>query len=289
MIELRALAQAWLEGLGATTLHASALVIVVLLVQAMVGQRLAPRWRSALWWLVIARLALPVVPGAPWSMMNLLGGIETSELGPSGANGASPGLAFPIMLGSWALGAFMFVVFIMQRTRTHRRLLNEAAPLGGASTRRLFDECRSRMGVRTPVTLWRCGHVSSPMLAGMIRPRLILPADAASLGDRTLRDVFLHELAHVRRRDIAASWLVTALLVLHWFNPLLWLAAWRVRVDRECACDALALSSMDHAERFDYGESLLALLSRMVNARRPRDRCRGRCRARWAWANRSVT
>jgi len=57
-----------------------------------------------------------------------------------------------------------------------------------------------------------------------------------------LRYVFLHELGHLKRGDILVNWLMALPLVLHWFNPLVWYAIQRIRVDGESACDALALS-----------------------------------------------
>jgi beta-lactamase regulating signal transducer with metallopeptidase domain len=44
-----------------------------------------------------------------------------------------------------------------------------------------------------------------------------------------LRHVFLHELAHLKRHDIALNWLFAGAQALHWFNPLVWLAFQQAR------------------------------------------------------------
>src|SRR5437762_409184 len=75
-----------------------------------------------------------------------------------------------------------------------------------------------------------------------------------------LRFVFLHELAHLKRRDIAVNWLTTILQILHWFNPLVWLAFARMRVDRELACDELALSFAAAGESKSYGGAIIKLV-----------------------------
>ena len=59
-----------LEWLWRASWQASVLVGLVLLVQALLRSKLTPRWRSALWWLVLIRLVMPVVPEAPWSVFN---------------------------------------------------------------------------------------------------------------------------------------------------------------------------------------------------------------------------
>jgi hypothetical protein len=81
-----------------------------------------------------------------------------------------------------------------------------------------------------------------------------------SFSQEELRYVFLHELSHIKRRDILTGWLMTALQILHWFNPLVWLAFHRMRVDRELACDALALSYAKEEENQPYGRTIIKLL-----------------------------
>jgi hypothetical protein len=83
---------------------------------------------------------------------------------------------------------------------------------------------------------------------------------AASFSEDELRHVFLHELSHIKRQDILTGWLTTALQILHWFNPLVWLAFHRMRVDRELACDALALSYAREEENQPYGRTIIKLL-----------------------------
>jgi len=88
-----------------------------------------------------------------------------------------------------------------------------------------------------------------------------LPAGLArSFSPDELRYVFLHELGHIKRHDILVGWLMTALQIMHWFNPLVWLAFHRMRVDRELACDALALSYAQEGDNHRYGQTIIKLL-----------------------------
>ena len=72
--------------------------------------------------------------------------------------------------------------------------------------------------------------------------------------------VIVHELAHLKRHDIALGYVIAGLHILHWFNPLVWLAFHRMRVDRELACDALALSYAQEEESRPYGRTIIKLL-----------------------------
>jgi bla regulator protein BlaR1 len=94
-----------------------------------------------------------------------------------------------------------------------------------------------------------------------VRPRLLLPQRLLQLLDRdSLRLLFLHELAHIKRGDILVNWLATMVHVVHWFNPLVAMAMARMRADREMATDALVLSLGDGTDRRRYGETLIRLL-----------------------------
>ena len=112
-----------------------------------------------------------------------------------------------------------------------------------------------------PVSVIENKEVGSPTLFGFVRPRLLLPAGITkSFSLEELRHVFLHDLSHIKRHDILIGWLMTLLQVLHWFNPLVWIASHRMRVDRELACDALALSHTSQGEQQRYGETIIKLL-----------------------------
>ncbi len=106
--------------------------------------------------------------------------------------------------------------------------------------------------------------MQSPALFGCWRLRLLLPRGIGRQFARPeLRYIFLHELAHVKRGDLWLNWLVTALQILHWFNPLLWLGFARLRADREPACDELALLRAGDNAGTAYGETVVKLLENL--------------------------
>ncbi len=79
------------------------------------------------------------------------------------------------------------------------------------------------------------------MTCGAWHPVLLLPDAAENWPLERRRVVLLHELAHIKRLDWLTQTLAYIAGSLHWFNPLVWLAARRMRVEREQACDDLVL------------------------------------------------
>ena len=89
-----------------------------------------------------------------------------------------------------------------------------------------------------PMT-WGCLPAVGPLPGA--GARVLLPAEAEEWPEDRRRAVLLHELAHVKRRDCLSQLIAQLACAVHWFNPLIWLAGHRMLVERERACDDLAL------------------------------------------------
>jgi beta-lactamase regulating signal transducer with metallopeptidase domain len=269
--------------------QAAVIVLLVLAAQYTLGRRWNPRWRHTLWWLVLARLALPVTLASPMSLFNFLpasGGAwrvvdawaapdprpSTPPVEDAAAHPAGPpqtGAGVSPWLWLWACGAvFVAVAQGTNHWRIHRRV-TRSRPLINEPALNLLEDCKHRMGVRAPVSLVETEAVDGPCLFGALRPRLLLPPGfTRGFSPDELRYVFLHELGHVKRRDISVGWLMAFLQILHWFNPLVWLAFSRMRVDRELACDALALSYAGEQDSKPYGRTIVKLLENFGDSAR---------------------
>lgn len=99
----------------------------------------------------------------------------------------------------------------------------------------------------------------SPMVMGMIRPVLILPETA--LTESRLPYVLRHELVHYRRGDIFWRWLAVLATSIHWFNPMVYVAAAQMQEACEISCDWCVVRSMEQAKRDDYMRVILELLA----------------------------
>lgn len=100
--------------------------------------------------------------------------------------------------------------------------------------------------------------VPTPCIFGFFRPAVYLTPDAVK-DDRVRDHVLTHELTHYRHLDHVWSVLRSVCLVLHWYNPLVWIAAKVSRADAELACDEGALEKLGESQRGDYGRTLIGL------------------------------
>ena len=110
------------------------------------------------------------------------------------------------------------------------------------------------LACKTPDGCYGGACVPTPFTLGFVRPRIYLPD---SLQGPARQAVLLHEWTHIRRRDPLVKPLFYAVVCLHWFNPLAWLALRAFEHDMEAACDEAAVQGCTLAERSTYCESLL--------------------------------
>ncbi|MBN1868162.1 hypothetical protein JW916_12830 [Candidatus Sumerlaeota bacterium] len=158
---------------------------------------------------------------------------------------------------AWLLGALAFTCsMIVQQVRL-ARALRSARAIEEGPLRVALERLALKFGNRPAPELLVSDTVSSPLLFGLWRPRIVLPASLAeTLDSDEIDDILLHELTHWRRRDLIVCWVQLLAQTILWFHPFLWFANARIRHERECACDETAIALGEGSPR-RYGESLL--------------------------------
>lgn len=105
------------------------------------------------------------------------------------------------------------------------------------------------------VRIVESSEATMPMTWGIVEPTLLVPADSGDWPEWKCRNILLHEIAHVERRDCFTQLVAQVACAVYWFNPLVWVAAHRMRVERELACDDRVISAGSVAS--DYASNLL--------------------------------
>jgi bla regulator protein blaR1 len=114
-----------------------------------------------------------------------------------------------------------------------------------------------RLRLRRRVRMFKTDRISMPMTWGVMRPTVLLPKDADEWSTECRWIVMAHELTHVKRRDCLIQALAQLACAVYWFNPLVWIAASRLRVERELACDDHVLEA--GAKASDYASHLVEI------------------------------
>jgi beta-lactamase regulating signal transducer with metallopeptidase domain len=188
---------------------------------AMAGRR-EPRLAAA------AMVALLLIP--------LLGFLPKWQILPAAAPSHDPNPAVAIV---WLGGTLLLIARLGLAAASLHRLRRSGQNLGSLP---LTATRRANLLIHE--------DISSPFAAGIFRPSIFVPPAWRRWSDETREIVLAHEAAHLRRRD--PLWLSLGQLAcaLHWFNPLVWWLAHRLRADAEFACDAQVVRSGVTARRY---------------------------------------
>jgi len=149
----------------------------------------------------------------------------------------------------WLAGAIVFLVRLLAGLVRLRRIA-----------------ARARLVEAGPAELLESEEVSVPVTFGFLRPRVLLPSVASVWAEPARRLVLAHEMAHVGRADWLTQMIAEIGCVIYWFHPLAWLAARRMRAEREHACDDAVLQTGARAS--EYATHLLAILDSMQKKER---------------------
>jgi beta-lactamase regulating signal transducer with metallopeptidase domain/Tol biopolymer transport system component len=137
---------------------------------------------------------------------------------------------------AWQLGC-LFV----QRGRL-KRLMRRATPVTESHLLSVIQQVIAQLGISPCPSCVLIKGAGSPFVYGLWRPVLVLPRELMTeLDPEQWRDILLHELGHLKRHDLWWGWLPTLARFVYFFHPLVHWVCFRIRLERELACDQLAM------------------------------------------------
>jgi len=159
----------------------------------------------------------------------------------------------------WAVGVGGNVArLILQHIRLSR-LLRQTSTASERVTKSV-SEAAGTLKLRRPPNVLSIETECSPFVCGVLRSKLVLSQRLTETLDETqLRQVVLHELAHVKRRDLVWGWIPEIARIAYFFHPVAHVAYSRIRLERELACDHLAISLSGRSAQ-DYADMLVHVI-----------------------------
>jgi uncharacterized protein (TIGR03435 family) len=161
-----------------------------------------------------------------------------------------------LLAAAWAAGAIVCLVPVLLTPWHLRRLRLASRPWreDDGIARAIAAQVGSR-----PVALLVNDSVTAPLTCGIVRPAVVLPADAMQWPDDEVRRALVHELEHVRRADWCIHVATRVVCAIYWFHPLVWVAWRQLSLESERACDDAVLRM---EEPTAYAQQLVTLAKR---------------------------
>ena len=255
----------WWSWIAPATLQATLLLAAAWTVDRASRRRAWPQLLTTLWLVALARLVLPPTLASPWSVTTAVGAPTLSAVDAPDANP----LALEPAAALWLAGV---LVCLGARWRTRRALtlrVIELDPREHGAWRTALAQAAASMRVARLPRLATLDGLATPAVCGWLRPILLVPHAALERSPTVHdRNALLHELAHIRRRDLWLDEACELLRAVFWFHPLVWLAVARVRALGEVACDATVARTLGRGVH-GYRDTLLLAASDVLQLGAP--------------------
>ena len=133
-----------------------------------------------------------------------------------------------------------------------------------------FDILKIKCSINKNVKISACKLINMPVVYGVFAPHILLPESmAGKLKKEHMDAIILHELCHIKNRDILKNYAFLLGKALHWFNPLVWLAQKSIREDTELLCDQKVLAIIGDRHKGLYSQSLLEATRFVIERKTP--------------------
>ena len=162
-----------------------------------------------------------------------------------------------IFLGTWVVGVGLILAQLLIQMLRRESLATNAQPAQNRRVLQLVGKLQKDLNLKRAVRVLESTDISVPATWGYWRPVLLLPSASGSWPESKLTEVLRHELAHVKRGDYVTQLVSRSACALYWFNPLVWISSFRLRIEQETACDDQVLNSGMLPS--DYGRHLLEI------------------------------
>ena len=269
------------------TLIGGALVLVMMALRALLRSRVSNRVLYALWLVVALRLLLPI--SLPNPLMNdlrptlsvdsearpvadqirtrFLDTVDALSSGDSagaaalnhiGSETRSGRMGKWLLVGYAAVGAGVGVALVLKSSRRKSRILRNRIGQPEEALMQRYQELCQQYRFR-PVPVYLVQYLPAPCIVGRFKPFIAIPENSLPAH---IPHMLAHEICHLKAGDQWWSALRNICCMLHWPNPLVWLAAFLSREDAELACDSRVIDRLPDMERLSYAHALASAAGR---------------------------
>lgn len=255
-----------------------AVLAVLVAVLCALFPRLRPAHRALLWWMVSAKLLFGLLPfpAVPIAALPATTVASSAPAAPLEASvDSTPPPAEALVSGSsrslvaasiWLTLAIALALMAIPSWLSVRRLVGRGRPLDDDASNLAIARACASAGLRRAPRVLSVAGLDAPMVAGLLRPAVLLPADGLSrLAPGELEMTLAHEMAHVARGDLWLGLVPAIARRLFFFHPAAWIAEREHAIAREAACDEIVLGRPG-ADAFVYGRLLLRAATRRAAA-----------------------
>ncbi len=263
------------------------IIAVISLFSSVIDKKFSAKWKYWIWLFIAARLLIPFSPdfeiteqkmelSVPDKVVYYNAELVPGEPVPSiPATVVTPSGAISVMTSPdpmikeetrmtvldifgiiWAAGSGIFIIwYIGGYFYFKNKQLKNSYPASGKAKKAVL-KIKNELGIKSDFDALVSENVTSPMVMGFIKPKVILPAEEFEHEELSL--ILRHELTHYKRHDTLYKALLLFVNALHWFNPMVWVMRNLAGTDLELSCDSSVIGETSMDARIKYSKTILA-------------------------------
>lgn len=256
------------------SISASTLVLFIIVMRAILLNKLPKKTFIILWDVALFRLLIPISVPSQFSVFTLIknltslltvqstsitvpnmGMVETIPVtGDTVANDTLQMVVSPLLI-LWIVGMLTVALFI---TITHlrcRQSYKMALPIKND----FLTKWEKEHPTRRTIEIKQSDKITAPLTYGILHPVILLPKSMNGADECKMQYVLAHEFVHIKRFDVLLKYLLAATLCIHWFNPLIWAMYVLANRDIEISCDEVVVKIFGETIKSAYALTLINL------------------------------
>ncbi|GAA0182477.1 hypothetical protein SH2C18_48480 [Clostridium sediminicola] len=269
------------------SLRTSILIVIIFTIKFVLKKKFNIKFQYVIWYLLFISLIIPHMPESRISIYNIPKYFQQNQImlqnssltekdktkdtffltnienlsSPNKSNLVNKKENLNLIFYIWVTGTLVIGLYILYKNLSLYKLAKKGEEILEKTKLNSLSKCKDKMKINKEVKMLKTDAFNVPILFGVVHPKIILPREIVyNFNDKQLEYIILHELSHLKRKDLFMNWVVLSFQLIHWFNPLIWIAFYEMRNDMELACDALVLNNLNEEEYIPYGKVILDLL-----------------------------
>lgn len=249
------------------------MILAVIVIRALLINRLPKKTFLILWGVVLARLLIPFSLPSKFSIYSLVAqtvpdiNIEKSTQvahlfsdtpmwqGEVLPPVSEPIQSIPIWFILWVLGALICGIFFIVAYLKCRWEFQTSLPVENDFTQKWLND----HPLKRHLSIRQSSRFSAPLTYGVFCPVILMPKNTKWENTATLQYVLSHEYVHIRRFDTVTKLVLIVALCVHWFNPLVWAMYVLANRDLELSCDETVVRQFGEQTKSAYARMLISM------------------------------
>lgn len=262
---------------------------LIILIKAVFKNKLRASFQYYIWIILIIRLIAPLGIESSFSVFNIFNPIAQQKINYDNSKlksdelhnlvikdktnevnlkrnksklGFENVLVYAWIAGILALSIYTLIGII--KVKTIKRTSKEISKFD-----EVLSECVQILQVRKNIKLKYTNKVSSPCIYGIINPVIFIPLNLVnSVSKSDFKYIIIHELCHLKRKDVIIKWIETVLNIIYWFNPIIRYGFYKMNQDCEISCDEFVIKYLGNGENLKYGSTIIKILENQCSGDR---------------------